>query len=263
MVRSVAKKVMRVGRATVFLMGLALMLALVFGIASTALGANGGNFILGSLNNTATAITKLTGTVGGGPALQVSNPSTATGSTALDLQVATGKAPMKVNRSTKVTNLNADRLDGTNSTDLVPGGVLPAGTTIRGHYEMDGNATAASQLVGGESISFGYKLRATPIVQFIPMNTTPPAGCPGTATSPEASPGTLCIYERGRRNLANSAYPAIYNTDAFGANMYISSANADQSWEYGSWAVTQPAAQQTSAPSQQNSDAVQQRPSLP
>jgi hypothetical protein len=115
MVRSVAKKVMWLGRATVFLMGLALMLALVFGMASTALGANGGNFILGSLNNTATAITKLTGTVGGGPALQVSNPSTATGSTALDLQVATGKAPMKVNRTTKVTNLNSDLLDGKDS----------------------------------------------------------------------------------------------------------------------------------------------------
>src|SRR5215213_11540640 len=111
MLRSAISKVMWVGRATVFLMGLALMLALVFGMASTAFGANGGNFILGSLNNTATAITKLTGTVGGGPALRVSNPSTTTGSTALDLQVATGKAPMKVNRTTKVTNLNSDKVD--------------------------------------------------------------------------------------------------------------------------------------------------------
>src|SRR5215204_3399945 len=118
MVRSVAKKVLWVGRATVFLMGLALMLALVFGMASTAFGANGGNFILGSLNNTATAITKLTGTVGGGPALQVSNPSTATGSTALDLQVATGKAPMKVNSTTKVTNLNSDQVDSKSANAL-------------------------------------------------------------------------------------------------------------------------------------------------
>src|SRR5688572_11720065 len=118
MVRSVAKKVMRVGRATVFLLGSALIVALVFGMASTAFGANGGNFILGSLNNTATAITKLTGTVGGGPALQVSNPSTNPGSTALDLQVATGKAPMKVNSSTKVTNLNADKLDGQDSSTI-------------------------------------------------------------------------------------------------------------------------------------------------
>ena len=119
MVRNVAKKILWVGRATVFLMGLALMLALVFGVASTALGANGGNFILGSLNNTATAITKLTGTVSGGPALQVSNPSTATGSTALDLQVATGKAPMKVNRTTKVTNLNSDQVDGKSAANLI------------------------------------------------------------------------------------------------------------------------------------------------
>jgi hypothetical protein len=119
MVRSVAKKVLWVGRATVFLMGLALILALVFGMATTALGANGGNFILGSLNNTATAITKLTGTVWGGPALQVSNPSTATGSTALDLQVATGKAPMKVNRTTKVANLNSDQVDGKSAANLI------------------------------------------------------------------------------------------------------------------------------------------------
>jgi hypothetical protein len=118
MVRSVAKKVAWVGRTASMVFGLALVLALVFGMASTAFGANGGNFILGSLNNTATAITKLTGTVGGGPALQVSNPSTATGSTALDLQVATGKAPMKVNRTTKVTNLNADLLDGKDSTTI-------------------------------------------------------------------------------------------------------------------------------------------------
>src|SRR5215216_1050065 len=145
MVRSVAKKVMRVGRATVFLMGLALMLALVFGIASTALGANGGNFILGSLNNTATAITKLTGTVGGGPALQVSNPSTATGSTALDLQVATGKAPMKVNRSTKVTNLNSDLLDGKSSEVL--------GSFMATSQSITGDCTTAGTWKGCASYS--------------------------------------------------------------------------------------------------------------
>src|SRR5918993_4551898 len=115
MVRSAVNKVVWMARATTVVVGVAIMLGLIFGVATSAFGANGGNFILGSLNNTATAITKLTGTVGGGPALQVSNPSTATGSTALDLQVATGKAPMKVNRITKVANLNADLLDGKDS----------------------------------------------------------------------------------------------------------------------------------------------------
>jgi hypothetical protein len=120
MIRGALSKVMWVGKATVFLVGLAVILALVFGVAFTALGANGQNFILGSLNNRATAITKLTGTVGG-PALRVSNPTADDGSTALDLEVASGMAPMNVNSSTKVTTLNADLLDGKNSTAFVQG----------------------------------------------------------------------------------------------------------------------------------------------
>jgi hypothetical protein len=67
MIRSVASKVMFVGRATTFMVGLAVIVALTVGVADAAFGANGGRLILGSLNNTATAITKLTGTVGGGP----------------------------------------------------------------------------------------------------------------------------------------------------------------------------------------------------
>src|ERR671912_1764818 len=118
MVRSALSKVVWMARATTVVVGVAIMLGLIFGVATSAFGANGGNFILGSLNNTATAITKLTGTVGGGPALQVSNPSTVTGSTALDLQVATGKAPMKVNRTTKVANLNSDQVDGKSANAL-------------------------------------------------------------------------------------------------------------------------------------------------
>src|SRR5215211_3138451 len=116
---SILKKVMLVGRAATFMVGLAVIVALTVGVASAAFGANASHFILGSLNNTATAITKLTGTVGGGPALQVSNPSTATGATALDLQVATGKAPMKVNRTTKVANLNSDQVDGKSANALL------------------------------------------------------------------------------------------------------------------------------------------------
>jgi hypothetical protein len=97
---------------------LAVVVALTVSTASTALAANGGNFILGVLTNTATAITKLTGTVAG-PALQVVNPSTGSGATALDLQVAAGKPPMKVNSGTKVTSLNADKVDGNNASDFL------------------------------------------------------------------------------------------------------------------------------------------------
>src|SRR5215203_5043149 len=54
MVRSALSKVVWMARATTVVVGLAIMLGLIFGVATSAFGANGGNFILGSLNNTAT-----------------------------------------------------------------------------------------------------------------------------------------------------------------------------------------------------------------
>ncbi len=46
MIRSAASKVMWAGRATVFMGGLAAILALVFGVTSTAFGANNGSFMI-------------------------------------------------------------------------------------------------------------------------------------------------------------------------------------------------------------------------
>lgn len=94
---------------------LAVVLALTAGAASTAVAANGGNFILGSLGNAATAITRLTGDVAG-PSLQIVNPNTGAGARALDLRVAAGKQPLTVNATAgKATNLNADKVDGQNA----------------------------------------------------------------------------------------------------------------------------------------------------
>ncbi len=113
MLRSVGSKVAWVGRTASMVFGLALVLALVFGVATMAFAANGNNFVLGVLNNSASAITKLTGNVSGGPALQVQNANTAAGSKALQLGVAAGKAPLTVNATAgKATNLNSDKLDG-------------------------------------------------------------------------------------------------------------------------------------------------------
>ncbi len=107
MLRSAASKVLWVGRATVFLVGLAVILALVFGVASTAFGHGGyaGLFHLGHNNN-------------------ASNPSTLTKSgagPALSLRVGSG-APLAVNSGVKVANLNADKVDGQSFT--CPSGTL-------------------------------------------------------------------------------------------------------------------------------------------
>jgi len=113
MLRNAAHKVMWVGRATVFVVGLAVILALVLGVATAALGANGDVFRVGQ-SNFASAVSVLDKS-GAGPALR--------------LLVDSG-APMAVNSSTKVTNLNADKVDGR---DAPLGAVINTdGTTARG-----------------------------------------------------------------------------------------------------------------------------------
>ena len=113
---SVLKKVMFVGRATTFVVGLAVIVALTVGVTGAAFGANGANFVLGK-TNTVNAITQLVGSVAG-PSLQIDNNSTDAAATALDLQVEAGKAPMKVNSDAQVANLNADEVDGLNASEL-------------------------------------------------------------------------------------------------------------------------------------------------
>jgi hypothetical protein len=78
MVRRAADKVSWAARATTTVVGLAIMLALVLGVATTALGANGDFFRLGSAKNVATRATTLVGKAADGAALVVDNPCSAT-----------------------------------------------------------------------------------------------------------------------------------------------------------------------------------------
>jgi len=86
-------------------------LALSVALGGTTYAATGGNLILGQ-SNTASSTTALSaGTTG--PAFKVTNTSTGTGGS---FNVAAGHQPFTVNSGTKVTNLNADKLDGKDST---------------------------------------------------------------------------------------------------------------------------------------------------
>ena len=90
------------------------LLALFVALGGTAYAATGGTFILGQAN-TATSQTSLTSN-NAGKALQVTQQNTGTAATALGLNVPAGRTPFTVNSGTKVANLNADRLDGVDST---------------------------------------------------------------------------------------------------------------------------------------------------
>jgi len=130
MVRSAASKIAWTARATTVVVGLAIMLALIFGLATAAFGANGQPWILGEAN-VATAITKLAGAAGvNGPMLQLINNNADANDTALDLRVQAGDAPMRVNSETKVANLNADQLDGKDQSAFADVSELDAATVI-------------------------------------------------------------------------------------------------------------------------------------
>jgi hypothetical protein len=112
MLRSMVSRALWVGRATSAVVGLAILLALVVGLASAAFGANGQAWVLGR-DNSATAITRLGGAAGvDGPMVRITNNDAGTDDKALALNVQEGEAPLGVNRDTLVANLNSDQVDG-------------------------------------------------------------------------------------------------------------------------------------------------------
>jgi hypothetical protein len=120
--------------------GLALVLALIFGVASAALSATGGNFVLGKANE-ATTVSKLTASIAG-PALTLVNQGTDAAATALNINVASGKAPMRVNAAAgTATNLSADELDGKDSSEFYAQGSKVVDSA---HADQADSATSAS-----------------------------------------------------------------------------------------------------------------------
>jgi hypothetical protein len=255
----------------VFLIGLSVVLAVIFGVASTALGADGQPFLLGK-RNVASSVSKLVKN-GPGPALK--------------LIVRDGQPPLAINSSGKVANLNADQLDGRSEADfyaagskvadsshadeadhatsadsaanaadseklggedledVLPGGTPPSGATIRGTYNLydeahiDGDATSGS-------ISFGYTLASTPTVQVIEQGEDLTSECSQrgdefTGEVPEAAPGYLCIYEWEESNELNgSGYPFLSNTNRTGIGITLRSEGTGIFYSEGVWAVTTP-----------------------
>ncbi len=139
MLRDVLSKVLWMGRATSTVVGLAIVLALVIGAASAALGADGDFFKIGR-TNLADSVSKLTKR-GAGPAL--------------DLRVDSG-APLAVNRQAKVDNLNADKLEGKYASSLMPAQTYVVEETV----EMSSNTTGTVRVVfcddGDVAISGGF-----------------------------------------------------------------------------------------------------------
>lgn len=119
MAKGLINGVAMVGRAAAFCVGLAVVLAVVMGVASSALAADGKPFILGR-GNVATKVSTLINK-GVGPAL--------------GLKVAAEQAPLTVNpEAGTATNLSADELDGKDSSEFAATGAFGAAEVIDASY---------------------------------------------------------------------------------------------------------------------------------
>ena len=184
MLKNVAAKVAWVGRTASMVFGLALVMALILGVATTALAGTGvgARFQLGKLN-TVDAVTKLAGSVAS-PSLQIDNNSTNASATALNLQVEPGKPPLTVDSAAgKATNLDADRLDGRDSSELEP----------RGYAQINHNGpTVSSSAKGVIDV-----VRTTANVYCFDLAFTPKAAVASANFNNNATVGTLILPATG------------------------------------------------------------------
>ena len=171
MLMSAVHKVMWLGRATVFVVGLSVILALVFGVGATAFGADGDFLTLGRSNN-AGSVTTLSRT-GDGPALR--------------LNVGRG-APFAVDSGVKVDRLNADRLDGVDSTAL--GVTTKTAIDITGECAVSGTWSPCAPV--RVEVPAGRRYRVTVLSSFTAQvsDTTEFRYCPAVAGGPY---GLSCI----------------------------------------------------------------------
>lgn len=142
MFKRIARTVMWVGKGTIFLVGVAAIVAVGFGAAGVTVAGNGDPLKLGA-KNTATKNTVLTGNVAAGAALSVRNPA---GGTALDLRTNAGAAPLKLNSSALVANLNADQVDGKSANAFLATDVYKRESAVAAGTQIGDGTFVADQL---------------------------------------------------------------------------------------------------------------------
>jgi hypothetical protein len=131
---------------------------------------------------------------------------------------------------------------------------LPSGKTLYGAYSITGYAVGEANDRASTQVSLSIPLAAAPSKSvLVPYGGPNPDStrCPGTAVSPAASPGTLCVYEGQRSNAGGTKICAVAfetlcgtgtegSADRFGAGV-ITFAEANGVYlSWGTWAVTAP-----------------------
>ncbi len=128
---------------------------------------------------------------------------------------------------------------------------LPVGDTLTGAYAIAGGAaTGTGSDWGVSAISFTYPLASPPTVRIILKGAPTQPGCTGSAGSPTAEPGFLCVYEAAgndiEANFPDVCRPSGCSKSAGEASAStvgalvraIGTTNTARWFTWGTWAVT-------------------------
>jgi hypothetical protein len=131
---------------------------------------------------------------------------------------------------------------------FLPGGNLPAGSTIRGSFIVYDPGVAAGGDLTTTNVMFGWRLASAPVAHYLAPGALPTTDCPGSVLSPEARAGHLCFYGRLQINVASvTLYDPTTNEfgnlagNRFGSVIAAVSTAAGEVEIDGSWAVRAPA----------------------
>jgi hypothetical protein len=131
---------------------------------------------------------------------------------------------------------------------------LPSGKTLYGTYSITGKQIKEADDRSSTQISLSIPLAAVPAKSvLVPYGGPNPDStlCPGSTSSPAASPGTLCVYEGQRENAAGTKICAVSaealcgpgtegSADRFGASVITFAIAEGLYYSWGTWAVTAP-----------------------
>jgi hypothetical protein len=127
-----------------------------------------------------------------------------------------------------------------NATGLA--GPLASGRTLTGYVDSAGHV-GAGEIAPETSISFQIPLAAAPTLNVIPVGGPSTGACPGTASTPSAAGGNLCIYESqivGTTGFVLSDGLNPGGVTRFGVFGLLGASGSGDYIARGTWAVTAP-----------------------
>lgn len=113
--------------------------------------------------------------------------------------------------------------------------LVPAGLTLTGRWGFDVDSDGTGDW--GTSISYPLPMPSSLSVQYREVGSAPTSECSGSALTPTAAPGFLCVYE----DFANQVdFSGNLGNSRFGTSIYFATEASGDNYAYGTWAATAP-----------------------